>query len=237
MIDQEELFAFRASTFAIALALIREVQREEQAAVESMGRSGFNFQRWHQAFFTIWISIAREWGPVVEEVLETESHKESRLLVGAAGLGSGFTLKQFGVEEATAAEINGIVTNHALSVVTTTESEWAALGAPELLWGEAQAEMLAATETAQATGWTQHTVATQSRMILLKIWQSISDDRTRPSHLDANGQRRLLNEPFDVGGALLQWPADAGGPLREIINCRCWEDYELLQPPGLLPQF
>ncbi len=227
MIDQARLFSFREAMAAIAFSLIREVQREEQAQVESLGRSGFYYQRWHEAFFTIWIRIAREWGPAIEEVIETESHKSAR------ASGRPLELKQFGAEEATVAEINAIVTEQALVVVEISEAEWIALG--EGLWGESQATQLAANNTVQATGWTQHSVAGQSRVQLLKIWQAITDERTRPTHLDANGQRRLLNDPFDVGGAALQWPAAAGGQLSEVINCRCWEDYELLQAPGILP--
>ncbi len=244
MIDETALFAFREDSARVGFSLIREVQRDEQAQVESLGRSGFYYQRWHVPFFTIWLAIAREWGPTVEEVIETEIHK-------AAGdayfflAGSGVTLparadglplelvKQFGTEEATLAEINAIVTEQSLLVVQASEAEWIALG--EGLWGESQATQLAANNTVQATGWTQHSAAAQSRMQLTKIWQAITDDRTRPTHLDANGQRRLLNDPFDVGGAALQWPADAGGQLSEVINCRCWEDYELLQAPGILP--
>ncbi len=243
MIDEARLFAFRKGMAAIAFSLIREVQRDEQAQVESLGRSGFYYQRWHAALFPIWMMIAQEWGPIVEEVIETEIHKtagEAHFFLAGSGVtpparapGLPLELKQFGTEEATLAEINAIVTEQALLVVQASEAEWIALG--EGLWGESQATQLAANNTVQATGWTQHSAAAQSRMQLTKIWQAITDDRTRPTHLDANGQRRLLNDPFDVGGAALQWPADAGGQLSEVINCRCWEDYELLQAPGILP--
>lgn len=236
MIDEAALFAFRDRSRRLALGLIREVQREEQTAVETVGRSGFNFQRWHAAFFTIWTTVAEEWGPVVDEALEEAAHKaaaDAYFFLAAAGLEPA-ALKQFGVDEALTAEINSIVTEQSLTAVAVSEAEWLALG--EGVWGESEAGLIAANQTVQSTGWTQHTVAVQSKMILTKIWQAITDDRTRPTHLDANGQRRLINDPFDVGGAVLQWPADAGGLLSEIINCRCWEDYELLQPPGLFPR-
>ncbi len=246
MIDEARLFAFRKGMTGVALGLIREVQREEQAQVGSIGRSGFNYQRWHQAFFTIWIAIAREWGPIVEEVIEDEAHKaagEAYFFLAGSGLegmtpparGDGLPveLKQFGTEEAVAKEISAIVTEQALLVVQASEAEWIALG--QGTWDDAAAFQMAQNNTVQGTGWTQHSAAGQSRLQLTKIWQAITDDRTRPTHLDANGQRRLLNDPFDVGGAALQWPADAGGQLSEIINCRCWEDYELLQAPGILP--
>lgn len=54
-----------------------------------------------------------------------------------------------------------------------------------------------------------------------KVWLSTEDDRTRPSHVDADGQRTLLTEPFRVGGAPLLFPGDPRGPAQEVINCRC----------------
>lgn len=54
-----------------------------------------------------------------------------------------------------------------------------------------------------------------------KVWLSTEDDRTRPSHVDADGQRTLLTEPFRVGGAPLLFPGDPRGPAQEVIQCRC----------------
>ena len=46
--------------------------------------------------------------------------------------------------------------------------------------------------------------------------------RTRPSHLEANGQRRPTGAPFQVGAALLMHPGDpASDVAEEVINCRC----------------
>ena len=52
-------------------------------------------------------------------------------------------------------------------------------------------------------------------------WIATADDRTRDEHLDAHGQCRPLNEPFNVGGVQLQYPGDPAGPAELIINCRC----------------
>ncbi len=54
-------------------------------------------------------------------------------------------------------------------------------------------------------------------------WMATLDERTRPSHLAAHGQRRRLDEAFDVGGSALMFPGDGsqGAPLEEIIECRC----------------
>ena len=54
-----------------------------------------------------------------------------------------------------------------------------------------------------------------------KVWISTEDNRTRPTHVVADGQRTLLTEPFRVGGAQLLFPGDPRGPANEVINCRC----------------
>jgi len=54
-----------------------------------------------------------------------------------------------------------------------------------------------------------------------KVWLSTVDGRTRPTHVEADGQRTLLDSPFDVGGAALLFPGDPRGPAQEVINCRC----------------
>lgn len=63
---------------------------------------------------------------------------------------------------------------------------------------------------------------------MVKIWKSAKFSlRTRPTHAAADGQRRGMDEMFDVGDAQLRFPgdqmADAPG---ETINCRCICAYE-----------
>ena len=52
-------------------------------------------------------------------------------------------------------------------------------------------------------------------------WIAASDERTRPTHAAASGQRVPLEEPFTVGGSTLQYPGDPNGDPAETINCRC----------------
>lgn len=54
-----------------------------------------------------------------------------------------------------------------------------------------------------------------------KVWLSTLDDRTRPTHTEADRQRTLLQSPFKVGGADLLFPGDPRGPAQEVIMCRC----------------
>lgn len=58
---------------------------------------------------------------------------------------------------------------------------------------------------------------------MLKEWISTADDRTRPDHVIADGQRVPLDEPFTVGGEKLMYPGDfsLGASPSNTINCRC----------------
>lgn len=53
------------------------------------------------------------------------------------------------------------------------------------------------------------------------VWLSTSDDRTRSTHVAADGQRVPLGKPFIVGGFELMFPGDPAGPPQEVIQCRC----------------
>lgn len=63
-----------------------------------------------------------------------------------------------------------------------------------------------------------------------KQWLSSRDDKVRPTHRHADGQVRLLDERFRLGGipehpgrSLLMFPGDPAPtvPIDEVINCRC----------------
>jgi hypothetical protein len=69
----------------------------------------------------------------------------------------------------------------------------------------------------------------QAEGVARKEWVSILDNRTRPSHARADGQTRLMNEPFQVGnphsGAIenMMRPRDMslGASLSNVVKCRC----------------
>jgi len=52
----------------------------------------------------------------------------------------------------------------------------------------------------------------------IKIWVSILDDVTRPSHQTIDGEEQLLQDQFSNG---LMYPLDPSGPASEVVNCRC----------------
>lgn len=54
-----------------------------------------------------------------------------------------------------------------------------------------------------------------------KVWLATADQRTRPTHKEADQQQVPLHSPFKVGGADLLFPGDPRGPAQEVIMCRC----------------
>lgn len=56
-----------------------------------------------------------------------------------------------------------------------------------------------------------------------KMWVAILDDRTRPAHAEADGQRVPINVPFIVMGEELMYPGDTsmGASMENIAGCRC----------------
>lgn len=55
---------------------------------------------------------------------------------------------------------------------------------------------------------------------LVKQWDSTMDRKTRPHHVQLDGQVRELDEPFEVAGRKAQMPGKFG-IASEDINCRC----------------
>lgn len=76
----------------------------------------------------------------------------------------------------------------------------------------------------------------------LKEWVAVTgDNRTRPSHVRANGQRVPVNEPFLVGDSKGMHPHDPALPARESVHCRCVmvairPEWETGKPPELPEQ-
>lgn len=59
-----------------------------------------------------------------------------------------------------------------------------------------------------------------------KTWLATPDDRTRETHVEADGQTVPIDAQFDVGGELLDYPGDPSGSDEEVINCRCTVLYD-----------
>lgn len=57
--------------------------------------------------------------------------------------------------------------------------------------------------------------------IMEKVWIATNDERTRPTHVEAHGQRAPLDGTFAVGDDELEYPCDPDGSPEEVANCRC----------------
>lgn len=89
-----------------------------------------------------------------------------------------------------------------------------------------RSEVIALTEVGSAVNWAQNYVAEQTveqGVRLEKEWFSQHDDRVRDDHVEADGQRVPMDEPFEVGGDLLMYPLDGslGAGPEQIVRCRC----------------
>lgn len=60
-----------------------------------------------------------------------------------------------------------------------------------------------------------------------KTWQTAGDNRVRETHDELEGLTIPIEEPFEVGGDLMDYPRDMsyGASDAEIVNCRCSLEY------------
>ena len=84
-----------------------------------------------------------------------------------------------------------------------------------------RAETIARTETHMASQQGSMLAAESLEVPMLKEWVSAEDERTRPTHSDANGRQAKQGEPFRIGDSNLDFPGDPNGAPEEVINCRC----------------
>lgn len=110
------------------------------------------------------------------------------------------------------------ITQRINTVLTATGSErW-----PNRAVTVARTEVMAAVNAGAYAGAVRD-AARRGDPAPFKVWLSTEDARTRPTHVEADGQRTLLTSPFIVGPtrAQLQFPGDPNGPAEEVIACRC----------------
>lgn len=87
----------------------------------------------------------------------------------------------------------------------------------------------AATRTARTAVHSAAEAGSLSQLVFLgyqdhevqKEWVAVHDDRTRPTHVAADGQRVRLYGQFEVGASHLNFPGDPAGAWNEIWQCRC----------------
>lgn len=82
-----------------------------------------------------------------------------------------------------------------------------------------RARMIARTETIGASNEGSYIAATDSGVVATKAWLATEDDRTRPTHIEAEADGDIaMDETFSNG---LLYPGDPDGDAGEVINCRC----------------
>ena len=89
--------------------------------------------------------------------------------------------------------------------------------------GKGRAETIANTETAAAFNFARDKAMRKAGATHKKWLHSMSPliKEPRPTHLDADGQVRAIDEPFDIGGVPMLRPGDESAGPEEIINCHC----------------
>ncbi len=84
------------------------------------------------------------------------------------------------------------------------------------------------TEVHTAREFASDESARMTGLDVVKRWLSSVDERTRATHITANGQKVKINEKFIVGSSLLDHPGDPSGSAKECINCRCTTTHEVV---------
>ena len=87
-------------------------------------------------------------------------------------------------------------------------------------FNKSYATKVARTETASALNHAVLESSKQSEVVTNKVWLTTQDGETRDDHSFADGQRVPVQEPFNVGGELLDAPALGSDPANNV-NCRC----------------
>jgi hypothetical protein len=85
----------------------------------------------------------------------------------------------------------------------------------------ARARTIARTETHGASQDATFETVQVLGLDVTKEWVSTLDDRTRDSHVEADGQEVEMHERFELEYDDLMYPGDPDGEAIEVINCRC----------------
>lgn len=131
-------------------------------------------------------------------------------------------------------DVNDVVAEAAIAGIFLTPVETAEKARKKFIKrGNARSEVIAETETETMAELSKQTeidvlVATGATIggaliqtSFTKEWVAVLDNRTRESHMLADGQNVPLQEKFLVQGELLKHPGDPSASASNRINCRC----------------
>jgi HK97 family phage portal protein len=89
--------------------------------------------------------------------------------------------------------------------------------------------VIARTEVISSSNAGNQFAAKQTELPLEKEWISTRDDRTRDAHNEVDGQKRPMDDPYEVMGESLMFPGDPKGSAKNVIQCRCTEGYSVIK--------
>lgn len=93
-----------------------------------------------------------------------------------------------------------------------------------------RAMTIARTETHKAANVSQYTraewAANEAELDVEVEWIATNDSRVRDNHRHADGQKRDIGQPFNVGGEMMKHPSDPSASAGNTINCRCVLGYD-----------
>jgi len=110
---------------------------------------------------------------------------------------------------------NGLAEN--MTTEALAQELWRTLG-DRAAW---EARRIASTEMTRTEGYGGVEGYRQNDAIEFKGWNCQKLDTSRDDHLEADGQEVPLNDPFIVGGEMMEWPGDDTASAGNVCNCRC----------------
>ena len=119
--------------------------------------------------------------------------------------------------ETAQAEGLGIVDTTAL-IEKTVRQEWRRTAS-------FRAARIARTEVGTLSNMASDLGARNTGLEYRKKWLAFIDDRTRPSHAEANGMEVNKGQSFVLDGDDLMYPSDPDAEPGQVINCRCVLQY------------
>lgn len=159
----------------------------------------------------------------------------------AAELGVRFDLKNpvmAGALEQAGRHITNVAESQRLEIMRLLNLSWEAgesiqqaaarLTAEGTISATTRATMVARTEIIGTTNGASLAAARGWGVMQHKVWMTASGAK-HPRHstyFELDGQTRMLDEPFNVGGYQMDYPGDSSGPAREVVNCRCTVSYK-----------
>lgn len=96
---------------------------------------------------------------------------------------------------------------------------------PEYWFSENRARNVSADQANAILNGTEHQDAVKSGK-KKHIWNSLLDGKERHTHHEAHGQKIPIDKWFKVGHCEMPYPRYFLAPPSEVVNCRCWEEYE-----------